>query len=74
MLKSKIRRRILKIRQIKNSRNIKISFNKILNLIEKNNLKTKSIGGYFPVNFEVDDIEILKEFEKKKIYYSITSD
>ena len=66
MLKSKIRRRILKIRQIKNSRNIKISFNKILNLIEKNNLKTKSIGGYFPVNFEVDDIEILKEFEKKK--------
>ena len=66
MLKSKIRRKILKIRQIKNSKNIKINFNKILNLIEKKNLKEKTIGGYFPVNFEVDDIEILKEFKKKK--------
>ena len=67
MLKSKIRRKILKIRQIKNSKNIKINFNKILNLIEKKNLKEKTIGGYFPVNFEVDDIEILKEFKKKNL-------
>ncbi len=25
------------------------------------------MGGYYPVNYEIDDLEILREFEKKKI-------
>jgi len=25
------------------------------------------LGGYYPVNYEIDDLEILREFEKKKI-------
>ena len=66
MLKSKLRKKILKIRKIKNSKNIKLSFKKIFNLVEKSGFFKKSIGGYFPVNYEVDDLEILKEFKKKQ--------
>ena len=62
MLKSKLRKKILKIRQVASNRNIKIDFNKILNLLKKEKITKKNIGGYYPVNFEVDDLHILKEF------------
>ena len=71
MVKSKLRNKILKIRKLKNSRNIKIPFNKIFNFLKENNLLKKSIGGYFPVNYEVDDLEILKSFEKKNYRISL---
>ena len=67
MFKSKLRNRILKARKIANQNNVKLKFNKIYNLIKKKNLIKKNIiGGYFPINFEVDDLDILKEFYKKK--------
>ncbi len=67
MFKSKLRKKILKIRKTANKNNIKLRFDKIFNLIKKRKLKKKSIiGGYFPINFEVDDLDILKEFSKKK--------
>ncbi len=66
MLKSKIRKEILKIREIKNKGKIHIRFKKIYNLLKNvTKLKKKIIGGYYPVNFEIDDLEILREFEKK---------
>ena len=71
MLKSKLRKKVLKIRKIAYKNNLKIDFNKILNLIKKNNLNKKSIGGYFPVNYEVDDLEILNEFDKKNYQVSL---
>ena len=44
-----------------------IKFDKIYNLINKNkDLKKKIVGGYYPVNNEVDDLRILQKFEKKK--------
>ena len=72
MLKSKIRKKILKIRENKNKGKIHIKFNKIYSLLKKKtNLKKKIIGGYYPVNYEVDDMEILKKFAKKKIKISL---
>ena len=71
MLKSKLRKKILKIRKITNKDNLKIDFNKVFSLIKRNNLTKKSIGGYFPVNYEVDDLEILKEFAKKNYQISL---
>ena len=71
MLKSKLRKKILKIRKIANKDNLKIDFNKVFSLIKRNNLTEKSIGGYFPVNYEVDDLEILKKFAKKKYQISL---
>ena len=66
MLKNQIRKRILKIRKIKNSKNIQIKFNKIFNIIKKLKIKGKIVGCYYPVNFEVDTKDLmgkLAEFE-----------
>ena len=71
MLKSKLRKKILKIREIAHKNNLKIDFNKVFSIIKKNNLTKKSIGGYFPVNCEIDDLEILKEFDKKNYQISL---
>ena len=71
MIKSKLRKEILKIRKIANKNNVNIDFDKVFKLIKINNLEKKSIGGYFPVNYEVDDLKILKEFAKKKYQISL---
>ena len=71
MNKSKLRKKILKIRINKNKNNIKIEPNKIFNLIKKVMPNKKIVGGYFPVNCEIDDLVILKELYKKKYQISL---
>ena len=71
MIKSEIRKKILKIRKQKSSKNFEINFKKILNVLKKNRFKSKNIGGYYPYNFEVDTIKILKKLEKKKYQISL---
>ena len=71
MFKSKLRKKILKLREGKNIKNIKIDFDNFFNLLKKNNLTKKCIGGYFPVNYEIDDLEILKKLKKKKYQISL---
>ena len=71
MFKSKLRKKIFKLRERKNVKNIKIDFNNVFDLLKKNNLTKKCIGGYFPVNYEIDDLEILKKLKKKKYQISL---
>ena len=71
MLKSKLRKKVLKNRKIAHEKNLKIDFNKVFNIIKKNNLDKKSIGGYFPVDCEIDDLEILNKFDKKNYQVSL---
>ena len=74
MLKSTIRKKILKIRKNKNKNNCNIKFQYIYHLLKKTyNFKKKIIGGYYPVNYEIDDLSILKKLEKKKITISLPS-
>ncbi len=70
MFKNKLREKVLKIRKNLSKKNCKINFNKVFYLVKKSNLKN-SIGGYFPVNYEIDDLEILKEFKKKNYQISL---
>ena len=65
MLKNQIRKRILKLRKIKNLKNIQIRSNKIFNFIKKINIKGKIIGCYYPVNFEVDTVELMRKFKQR---------
>ncbi len=65
MIKSQIRKKILYIRKKQNNKNIKFSFLKVFKEIKKKNLKNKIIGGYYPVNYEIDILEILEILEKK---------
>ena len=67
MQKSKLRKKILKIREIKITKKIKIKFDIVFRLLKSIKIKKKNIGGYFPVNNEVDDLNLLREFGKKKI-------
>ena len=71
MLKSKLRKKILKIRQKVNKENIQIDFNQIIKILKKEKMTKKVIGGYYPVNYEIDDLEILKKFEKKNFNISL---
>jgi len=71
VFKSKLRKKILKLREVKNFKNIKIDFDNVFDLLKKNNLTKKCIGGYFPVNYEIDDLEILKKLKKKKYQISL---
>ena len=65
MIKSKIRKKLLYTRKKQNNKNIKFSFLKIFKEIRKKISKNKIIGGYYPVNFEIDILEILESLEKK---------
>jgi len=71
VFKSKLRKKILKLREMENFKNIKIDFDNVFDLLKKNNLTKKNIGGYFPVNYEIDDLEILKKLKKKKYQISL---
>ena len=60
--KSKLRKKIINIRK-KKYFEIKIDNNIIDNLLNKINLSNnKIIGGYFPINYEFDCLQILKRF------------
>ena len=71
MIKSKLRKKILEIRKKKNKNNTKLSFSKIFKLIKKNISNKKTVGGYYPVNFEVDILEFLKNLEIKGLELSL---
>ena len=67
MIKSKIRKKILNIRKKKNNKNIKFSFLKIFKEIKKYISKKKIVGGYYPVNFEINILEFLEKLEIKGV-------
>jgi len=71
VLKSKLRQKILKIREKSNKKNIQIDFNQIIKILKKEKITKKIIGGYYPVNFEVSDLELLKQLEKKNFNVSL---
>ena len=71
MLKSRLRKKILKVREKINKKNIQIDFNQIIKILKKEKLNKKIIGGYYPVNFEVDDLALLREFEKNRFIISL---
>ena len=64
MNKSEIRKKIFKIRKQNSSKNFKIDFKDILNFLKKNKITGKIVGGYYPFNYEINTIDILKKFEK----------
>ena len=65
MIKYKLRRKVLKIRKNNTNKNLKINSDRILNFLKTQNYYFKNLGGYYPTNYEVDDLNILEFFEKK---------
>ena len=71
MLKSKLRKKILKIREKSNEQNVQIDFNQITKILIEEKITKKTIGGYYPVNFEVDDLGLLRKFEQNRFNISL---
>ena len=71
MNKSKIRSKILKIRKKKFNKNLKINLDKFIFFLKINIRNAKKIGGYYPSNYEIDDLEILDLLEKQNFKISL---
>ena len=71
MDKSNIRNKILKIRRNNVNENLKINSDKFFSFLKINKFNLKNLGGYYPSNFEIDDLEILRLLEKKNIKISL---
>ena len=63
MNKSKLRRNITFLRKKNFQENLKINSYKLIKFIRDNKLKTKIVGGYYPCNHEIDDLEVLSLFK-----------
>ena len=71
MNKSKTRSKILKFREKIFNKNLKISLNKFISFLRINKLDTKKIGGYYPSNYEIDDLEILDLLARQNYQISL---
>ena len=71
MIKSKLRSKIIKLRKNNSGKSVYINPNRIHNFLKKKNYKFKIIGGYYPSNYEIDDLEILNFFSKKGFVISL---
>ena len=71
MKKNIIRNKILKIRKQKKIKKFTFNFNSILNILKKKKVSGKIIGGYYPYNYEIDILQILEKFEKKKFVITL---
>ena len=71
MNKSEIRKKILKVRKQKSSKDLEVDFKNILKILNKERTLNKIIGGYYPYNYEIDAIRILEKFENKNYQISL---
>ena len=71
MNKSKIRSKILKLRKKNFNKNLKINSDKFISFLKINIRNAKRIGGYYPSNYEIDDLEILDVLDKKNFKISL---
>ncbi len=63
MNKFEIRKKILTLRKSKKPFHSSINFQAVLKILRKEKIKGKSLGGYYPYNYELDTLEILRKFE-----------
>ena len=71
MNKSQIRNKIIKIRKKKFNKDLRINLGKFISFLKIDKLNFKSIGGYYPSNYEIDDLNILDLLEKKNFKVSL---
>jgi len=69
--KSLIRKNIFKLRKKNYLKNLDVSFDFLLKILKSEKMTGKTIGGYYPYNYEINAIKILEKFEKKKYLISL---
>ena len=71
MNKLEIRKKIFQLRKKNYINSLSISPNKILKFLERKKIVNKIIGGYYPYNYEIDTLDILKKLEKNNYLISL---
>ena len=71
MNKLELRKKISRIRKKNYFKNLSINVVKFLKILEKNKNKNNIIGGYYPFNYEIDTLSILKLLEQKNYKISL---
>ena len=67
MNKSKLRSKILNLRKKNSYKKFKIYPEKIFQFFKKNNINFKNVGGYYPCNHEIDDLDMLNFLRNKGV-------
>ena len=71
MNKSQIRKKIFKLRKQKKAQKFIFNFDLILNILKRKKVSGKIIGGYYPYNHEINILQFLEKFEKKKFIITL---
>ena len=71
MNKSELRRKIIKLRNKNSYKKFKIYPNKIYQFFKKKKINFKNVGGYYPYNQEIDDLDILNFLSSKRVNISL---
>jgi 5-formyltetrahydrofolate cyclo-ligase len=71
VIKSKIRSKILKLRKKNFNKNSKIDPGKLFSFLKTKKYHFKNLGGYYPSNYEIDDLYILDLFKRKNYNISL---
>jgi 5-formyltetrahydrofolate cyclo-ligase len=69
--KSEIRNKIIIIRKKKFDKDLKINLAEFISFLKIDKLNLKNIGGYYPTNYEIDDLNVLNLLEKKNFKISL---
>ena len=71
MSKSKLRSKIFNLRKKNFYKKLKIDPQGIFQFLKKNKINFNSVGGYYPCNYEIDDLDILNFFRSKRVNISL---
>ena len=71
MNKSNLRGKILKIRKKNSSKKNRLHPERVFRFFKKNKINFKNVGGYYPCNHEIDDLDILNFLRNKKVNISL---
>ena len=71
MNKIQIRKKVLLIKKKRFDKNLKINLDKFISFLKINSFNHKNFGGYYPSNYEIDDLDILHFLEKKNFKVSL---
>ena len=71
MSKSKLRSKILNLRKKNSKKKLTLNPDKIYRFLKKNKINFKNVGGYYPCNNEIDDLDMLNFLRNKKTNISL---
>ena len=71
MSKSKLRNKILNLRKKNSYKKLSLFPDRIYRFLKKNKINFKNLGGYYPCNHEIDDLDMLNFLRYKRANISL---